>query len=220
MVWDDSRIDDILEEMRLKLKDCHYFLDRKRRAYEKFDRFETPSADPYSAHQRTMDSRSDDSIVQFLRQCERSMPRFARHVHSIDELNFKWRELHNFWTDLWEAVNRAEVRASVAESMHFVEQARRERRRALVQRDLTAVAAAREESSQDAGSYRHQTRAHGSHRGSPRDGDSRSYSTSQSGRGVSVANGAIASLSEKGRFGESHTDDTHFEPTCGDTTCD
>lgn len=108
-----------IEDVRKKLQDCHRYLDEKRQAYEIFDRFSTVSEDPYSLQARTMDSRSDRSIIQWLDKCERGIPKTAQDVHSIDDLIIKCREVHNFWTDLWEAVQRARVRAKIAEHEHY-----------------------------------------------------------------------------------------------------
>lgn len=108
-----------IDDIRMKLRDCRRFLDEKRQAYATFDRFSTVSEDPYSLQARTIDSRSDRSIIQWLEQGERGVPKSAQYVRSIDELAVKWREVHNFWTDLWEAVQRARVRAKMAEHDYY-----------------------------------------------------------------------------------------------------
>lgn len=120
----EAEIEDCLEEMRRKLQDCRTFLEEKRKAYEKFDQFETKSEDPYSLRARTMDSRGDHYILQFLKSSERNMPHSARGVGSINELYCRWREVHNYWTDLWEALQRAEVRANVAQQEFLATQAK------------------------------------------------------------------------------------------------
>lgn len=108
-----------IDDIRMKLQDCHRYLNEKRQAYEVFDRFSTRSEDPYSLQARTMDSRSDRSIIQWLEKCEQGIPESAQNVHSIDNLIVKCREVHNFWTDLWEAVQRARVRAKIAEHEYY-----------------------------------------------------------------------------------------------------
>lgn len=108
-----------IEDIHKKLRDCQRFLDEKRQAYELFDRYSSVSEDPYSLRARTMDSRGDSTIVQWLNRCKRGIPESAEQVHCVDELAIRWREVNNFWTDLWEAVQRAKVRAKMAEHEYY-----------------------------------------------------------------------------------------------------
>lgn len=110
-----SEVEAYLREMHKKLDECRDFLSQKRAAYEKFDRYEIVSEDPYSLRARTLDSREDRYVLQFLREIERKLPSSPGQVHSIQDLHSQWREVHNFWTDSWEALQRAEARADSAE---------------------------------------------------------------------------------------------------------
>lgn len=121
MEWTEQNIQAVIDEMQTKLHDCRAFLQQKRLAYQKFDRYEGVSANPYSMHARTLDSRDDHYIVQFLDTSERFMPRNVAELHSLQDLLARRREIINFWTDLWEAVNRAEARASLAEKIYHLE---------------------------------------------------------------------------------------------------